>query len=224
MHALHEAINWIVTVVGHWGYPGIFVLMCLESTFVPIPSEVVMPPAGYLAATGQMNIYVAILMGTLGSMAGASINYVLAVVLGRPLLLRYGKYVLCPPHKFEKVERFFLAHGEIGTFTGRLVLGVRHFISFPAGLARMRISHFLLLTGLGSAIWCAILALLGYWIGRASRNMTAEEMHALFMKHGKLAGVAATAVCAGILAVYVWRHKRKQAAVARASGAAPDAR
>jgi membrane protein DedA with SNARE-associated domain len=211
MHQLHQFIEWIVQVVGHWGYPGIFVLMCLESTVVPVPSELVLPPAGYLASQGQMNIFVAVLMGTLGSMAGASINYGAAVWLGRPFLLRYGKYFLCPPHKFEKVEQFFLRHGEIGTFTGRLILGIRHFISLPAGLARMKMSRFLFYTALGSAIWCGVLAALGFWIGRVSAGKTAEEMNELFQRHGKTAGVGATLLCVAIIAVYVYVHRRKQA-------------
>ena len=211
MEALHGFIDWIVAVVGHWGYAGIYILMTLESTFVPIPSEIVMPPAGYLAFQGEMNIYLAVLLGTLGSMTGATINYFLAVWLGRPFILRYGKYVLCPPHKFEKVEKFFLRHGEVGTFTGRLILGVRHFISVPAGLARMNMRRFLAFTFAGSAIWCGVLAVLGYWIGKASENLTAEEMTALFKSKGKLAGIIATAVCCVILVSYVAWHRRKSA-------------
>ena len=210
METLHGFVDWIVAVVGHWGYGGIYILMTLESTFVPIPSEIVMPPAGYLAFKGEMNIYLAVLMGTLGSMTGATINYFLAVWLGRPFILRYGKYVLCPPHKFEKVEKFFLRHGEVGTFTGRLMLGVRHFISVPAGLARMNMRRFLAFTCAGSAIWCGVLAILGYWIGKVSENLTAEEMTALFKSKGKLAGFIATAVCAIILVSYVAWHRRKQ--------------
>jgi membrane protein DedA with SNARE-associated domain len=129
MEMLHGFINWIVAVVGHWGYAGIYILMTLESTFVPIPSELILPPDGYLAFKGGMNIYLAVLAGTLGSMTGALINYFLAAFLGRPFILRYGKYVLCPPHKFEKVEKFFLQHGEVGTFTGRLIFGAPFYFS-----------------------------------------------------------------------------------------------
>jgi len=210
MEMLHGFINWIVTVVGHWGYAGIFILMTLESTFVPIPSELVMPPAGYLAFKGGMNIYLAVLAGTLGSMTGALINYFLAAFLGRPFILRYGKYVLCPPHKFEKVEKFFLQHGEVGTFTGRLIFGVRHFISVPAGLAHMNMRHFLILTCAGSAIWCGVLAVIGYWLGKVSVNLSAAEMDALFKANGKLAGVIATAACFIILTSYAVWHRRKQ--------------
>lgn len=205
MEHLQGFIDWIVAVVGHWGYPGIFVMMCLESTFVPLPSELVMPPAGYLATLPStdphhMNIVVAILMGGLGSMAGASINYGLALWLGRPFFMKFGKYLLCPPDKFAKVERFFLTHGEIGTFTGRLILGVRHFISFPAGLARMNLGRFLFYTGLGSGLWCAILAVIGYVVGRNKE---------LVYKYSKQAGLAVTIACLAMIAIYVYLHRRK---------------
>lgn len=211
MEMMHSFIIWIVNSIESLGYGGIYILMTLESTFVPIPSEIVMPPAGYLAYKGEMNIYIATLMGTLGSMTGATINYYLAVWLGRPLILRYGKYVLCPPHKFEKVEKFFLRHGEVGTFTGRLMLGVRHFISVPAGLARMNMRHFLAFTCAGSAIWCGILAVIGYWIGKASDNLTKDEMTALFKSNGKMAGLIATAACFIIIASYMAWYRWKKA-------------
>lgn len=216
MHLVHEWIQWLVELIVHWGYGGIFILMMLESTFVPVPSELVMPPAGYAAAMGHMNAFVAVLAGTLGSMAGASINYGLAVWLGRPFLLRFGKYILCPPHKFEKMEKFFLKHGEFGTFTGRLILGVRHFISFPAGLARMKMWHFLGYTALGSAIWCSILTAIGYYIGRESVGKSAAELAAMYTKYGKLAAYGAAVACFVMIAFYVWRHKRKAAADAAA--------
>lgn len=205
MEQLQAAIEWIVHVVSTWGYPGIFVMMCLESTFIPLPSELVMPPAGYLASLpvtdpNRMNVYVAVLMGTLGSMAGASINYGLALWLGRPFFQKFGKYLLCPPDKFAKVERFFLTHGEIGTFTGRLILGVRHFISFPAGLSRMNLARFLFYTGLGSGIWCAVLAAIGYLVGRNTE---------LVMRYSKQAGLAVTVACIAMIAIYVVRHRRK---------------
>lgn len=212
MHLIHEWIEWLVHLIVDWGYPGIFVLMMLESTFVPVPSELVMPPAGYAAAMGHMNGFIAVLMGTLGSMAGASINYGLAVLLGRPFLVKYGKYVLCPPHKFEKMEKFFLKHGEFGTFTGRLILGVRHFISFPAGLARMKMSHFLGYTAAGSAIWCAILTAIGWYIGKQSVGKTQEELAAMYVSYGKMAAYAAAVACILLIAGYVWRQKRRNAA------------
>lgn len=211
MHLVHEWIQWLVDLIVHWGYPGVFILMMLESTFVPVPSELVMPPAGYAAASGQMSAVIAVIVGTLGCMAGASINYALAIFLGRPFFMKFGKYLLCPPHKFEKMEKFFLTHGDFGTFTGRLILGVRHFISFPAGLAKMNYAKFLAYTAAGSAIWCAILTAIGFYIGKESVGKSAQELAEMYTKWGKLAAYGAAVACIVMIAVYVWRHKRKTA-------------
>ncbi len=108
---MHQLVQWLVDTIGHMGYPGIFLLMAMESSIIPVPSELVMPPAGYLAFQGKMNMPLAILCGTVGSLAGAYANYYASHYLGRPLILKYGKYVLIPPEKFEKVEQFFLKHG-----------------------------------------------------------------------------------------------------------------
>src|SRR3990172_1221937 len=134
---MHAFIGWLVDTIGAMGYPGIFLLMAMESSVIPVPSELVMPPAGYLAQQGKMNPYWAVFWGTVGSLAGAYANYFAAHHLGRPLVLRYGRYVGIGEHKFAKVERFFLEHGEISTFVGRLFPVVRHLISIPAGLAGM---------------------------------------------------------------------------------------
>src|SRR5512144_2207536 len=148
---MHAAIDWLVTTIGAMGYPGIFLLMAMESSVIPIPSELVMPPAGYLAQQGQMNMAVAILCGTLGSLVGAYANYFASHYLGRPLVLKYGRYVLIPPDKFQRVERFFLRHGEISTFIGRLLPVVRHLISIPAGLSGMNHLKFSFYTLAGAA-------------------------------------------------------------------------
>ena len=211
MELIHHLMQQLLDVIGHWGYAGIFVLMTLESTFVPVPSELVMPPAGFLAAAGQMNVFVAVLMGTLGSMAGASFNYGLAFFLGRPFFVKYGKFVLCPPHKFEKMEKFFITHGDFGTFTGRLMLGIRHFISFPAGLAKMNFAKFLGYTAAGSAIWCSILTAIGFYIGKASAGKTADELSEMYKHYGKLAAYGAVVVCIVLIVGYVWRQKQKKA-------------
>ena len=134
---MHDLINWLLNTMNAMGYPGIFVLMAMESSIIPVPSELVMPPAGYLAQQGKMNIWIAILMGTVGSLAGAYANYFTARWLGRPLVLKYGKYVWITEEKFAKVESFFLKHGEISTFIGRLLPVIRHLISIPAGIAGM---------------------------------------------------------------------------------------
>ena len=133
---MHAIIDWIVQTVGALGYFGIFFMMLLESSIFPLPSEVVMIPAGYLCAKGEMNTYIVIALGILGSIAGALLNYYLAVKLGRKLILKYGHYLLFSHEKLEKVELFFKQHDSFSTFTGRLIPVVRHYISFPAGLAR----------------------------------------------------------------------------------------
>ncbi|MEK7843517.1 MAG: DedA family protein, partial [Pseudomonadota bacterium] len=156
---MYEIIDWIVRTVGGLGYPGIFIMMFLESSFVPFPSEVVMIPAGYLAYKGEMNLVLAILAGTLGSLTGALFNYYLAVKLGRPFLLHYGKYVMFSEASLRKMEDFFARHGHISTFTGRLIPVVRQYISLPAGLARMNLAVFSFYTSLGAGIWVTILAL-----------------------------------------------------------------
>lgn len=162
---MYEIIDWIVNTVSTLGYPGVFILMLLESSFIPFPSEVIMVPAGYLAFKGEMHLLLVILCGTLGSLIGALINYFLAIKLGRLLLIRYGKFVLFKEETLSKMEDFFSRHGHISTFTGRLIPVIRQYISIPAGLARMNLPIFCFYTSLGAGIWVIILTLLGYYIG-----------------------------------------------------------
>lgn len=162
---LSTIINTIVDTVSTLGYLGIFLMMFLESSFFPFPSEVVMIPAGYLAYKGEMNIYLAIFFGILGSLAGALFNYFLAIKFGRAFLIKYGKYFFIKEETIEKMENFFKVHGHISTFSGRLIPAVRQYISFPAGLAKMNLFVFSIYTTLGAAIWVIILTLLGYFIG-----------------------------------------------------------
>lgn len=197
---MHEAVKWLVDTIGVMGYPGIFILMAMESSVIPIPSELVMPPAGYLAHLGKMNMTAAIICGTLGSLAGAYANYFAAHYLGRPLLLKYGKYVWITEEKFAKVETFFHKHGEISTFIGRLLPVVRHLISLPAGLAGMNHWKFSLYTLAGAALWCTVLTWIGYLIGK-------EE--ALIVRYSHHAVIGAVIFSAMLAAVYVWRHKRQ---------------
>lgn len=199
---LQTLINWLLATILKLGYPGIFLLMAMESSVIPLPSELVMPPAGYWAAEGKMNIVVAILCGTAGSLAGAYINYFAARYLGRPLLLKYGKYVWITEEKFAKVETFFHKHGEISTFIGRLLPVVRHLISLPAGLAGMHHWKFALYTLLGAGLWCTVLTLIGYVIG---------ENQELIIKHSHQAVIGVVIFSAALIAVYVRRHRRKNA-------------
>ena len=157
---MHEIVNFLVSTIGSMGYLGIFALMFLESSFVPFPSEIVMIPAGYLAFQGDMNLSLVVIAGILGSLAGAWFNYLLASKLGRRFLGR-----LLSQEKVDKLETFFENHGHISTFTGRLIPGVRQYISFPAGLAKMSPIKFSIYTTLGAGIWVIILTLLGYYLG-----------------------------------------------------------
>jgi membrane protein DedA with SNARE-associated domain len=197
---MHELINWLVLTIGALGYPGIFLLMAMESSVIPIPSELVMPPAGYLAQQGQMHMAVAILCGTLGSLVGAYVNYFAAHHLGRPLLLKYGKYVWITEEKFAKVEQYFKDHGEISTFIGRLLPVIRHLISLPAGLAGMNHLKFSLYTLFGAGLWVTVLTFIGYFIG-AERE--------LIYKYSHQALIGAVILSVAIIAVYVWNHRRK---------------
>jgi membrane protein DedA with SNARE-associated domain len=197
---MHELITWLVTTIGALGYPGIFILMAMESSVIPVPSELVMPPAGYLAQQGQMNAVIAILCGTAGSLVGAYVNYLTAHYLGRPLLLKYGKYVWITDEKFAKVERFFIDHGEVSTFVGRLLPVVRHLISLPAGLAGMNHLKFSLYTLAGAGIWVTILTYIGYFIGM-KRD--------LIMRYSNQALIGAILLSALIVAVYVYVHRKR---------------
>jgi len=162
---LHDIVDFIVQTVGSLGYIGIFIMMFLESSFFPFPSEVVMIPAGYLIFKGEMNIYIVLFCGIAGSLSGALFNYFLAVKFGRKFLVKYGKYFFISEETIIKMEVFFKSHGHISTFSGRLIPAVRQYISFPAGLARMNLATFSIYTTLGAAIWVVILTLLGYFLG-----------------------------------------------------------
>lgn len=162
----YSLVVWLSNTVGQWGYPGIVMLMALESSFFPFPSEVVIPPAAYLAAGGKMNIGMVVLCGTFGSLLGAVFNYWIARKFGRPFFVKYGRYLLVSPKSLEKADRFFERHGHISTFVGRLLPGIRQYISLPAGLARMNIFVFCVATVLGAGIWVSVLAGMGYWFGR----------------------------------------------------------
>ena len=162
---LENVVDFVLNTVEAWGYAGIFVMMFLESTFFPFPSEVAMVPAGYLAYQGKMNIFLAILSGALGSLFGALLNYYLARTYGRKLLIKYGKYFFIKEETISKMEIFFKEHGHISTFTGRLIPGIRQYISLPAGLSKMDVKEFSLYTILGAGIWVTILALIGYYVG-----------------------------------------------------------
>ena len=195
----HQFVVWLADTVGQLGYPGIVMLMALESSFFPFPSEVVIPPAAYLAASGKMNIGMIILCGTLGSLLGAVFNYWLALRLGRPFLEKHGRYLLISRRSLEKADLFFERHGHISTFVGRLLPGIRQYISLPAGLARMNMLTFCAATVLGAGIWVLVLAAMGYWFGRNEQ---------LVLQHLHWVTVALVFGCLGLVMIYWWKWRR----------------
>ena len=162
-------MNWISTLLGNLNYGTIFILMLLESTVIPVPSELVVAPAAYHAASGSLNVVLVVLFATIGADVGASINYFVALYVGRPVIYsfansRRGKMCLLNQEKVEKSERYFDEHGIVATLTGRLIPGIRHLISLPAGLARMNYWKFLLYTTIGAGAWHTILAVMGWYL------------------------------------------------------------
>jgi membrane protein DedA with SNARE-associated domain len=197
---VEAVVTYLVDTIGSLGYFGIFALMFLESSFFPFPSEVVMVPAGYLAFKGEMNLFIAIAMGILGSLAGALFNYFLALRLGRDLLKKYGKYIFIKPKTINKMDNFFYAHGPISTFTGRLIPGIRQYISLPAGLSKMPIVPFSIYTTLGAGIWVGILAMLGYYIG---------EHQELVKEYLKIIIISTLVILSIIIYLYIKRYKKR---------------
>jgi len=199
---LGELADIIINTVGDLGYFGIFIMMAIESSFIPFPSEIVMIPAGYLAYKGELNLVLVLLSGFGGSMIGAWINYFLAISLGRKFLYAYGRYFFMKAETLDKMETFFRRHGAVSTFTGRLIPGIRQLISIPAGLSKMSFSLFSLYTFLGAAIWTTILVFLGYFLGE-NESLISDYKHEL--------GYAVLAFVIIILCVYTYVYKRKQA-------------
>lgn len=155
----------ILGYIDRLGYFGIIALMFIESSFIPFPSEVVIPPAGYLVSRGKMELDLVIISGTLGSLLGAIFNYLIAAKLGRPFFERYGDKLLMDKKTLNKAEKFFLKHGGISTFLGRLLPGIRQYISLPAGFSKMPFLSFCFFTTLGAGIWVTILTIMGYYFG-----------------------------------------------------------
>ena len=174
---LERFIDWLLKTLLDLGYPGIIALMAMESSILPVPSELVMPPAGYWAAKGQLSFTIALVCGVVGSIIGALANYYGAQLIGRPLIQRYGKYVLLSEKNLLRSEKFFAEHGEISTLIGRLFPVIRHLISIPAGLHRMPLPKFILYTAVGAAVWCAILTWIGYFLGQHEGVLRTEEIH-----------------------------------------------
>ncbi|HEG2580915.1 TPA: DedA family protein [Campylobacter lari] len=198
---LGDIIDFLLTLAKDWGYWGIIFLMFVESSFFPFPSEVVMIPAGYLAHQNELNFWLCLLCGTFGALLGALLNYYLCYFLGREVLLKICKYFGVNEAKFAQFEAFFNKHGEISTFSGRLIPGLRQYISLPAGLARMNLKKFIFYTSLGAGIWCLILLILGYVLGK-NEDLIKEYLHFVI--------IACIIFATMIVVIYIYIQKRKK--------------
>lgn len=204
---LAELITWLVETISQLGYPGIVLLMAIESSVFPLPSEIVMPPAGVLVAQGRMSGVLVIIAGTVGSILGALGNYALAVWLGRPLLHRYSRYFLVREASLDRAEAFFLRHGEISTFVSRLLPVLRHLGSLPAGLARMHLGRFVAYTALGAAVWCSVLTWVGWYLGKHAASLQNED----FQRYSTRAVLIMLPLLAVIVGIYAWTRRKAAA-------------
>lgn len=206
----------ISTLLANLNYGTIFILMLLESTVIPVPSELVVAPAAYHAAAGNIDIWLVILFATLGADAGASINYVAGWLLGRPVIWRFadsklGKLCMLSHEKIEKSEAYFNDHGLVATITGRLIPGIRHLISIPAGLAKMTYWKFLLYTTIGAGAWNCILAALGWYLHTI---VPEDQLHDKILEYGEyikltVIGLVAIAVVYFVAKWYLKKRNRK---------------
>lgn len=210
-------MEWITTLLEQLNYGTIFFLMLLESTVVPVPSELVVAPAAYHAAAGNMNIALVIIAATIGADAGASINYAAGYYLGRPLIYKFanskwGKMCLLNQHKVEVSEKYFYDHGVTATLTGRLLPGIRHLISIPAGLSKMNYWKFLFYTTIGAGAWHCILAAMGWYMHSVvpADRLQDEIMH--YGEYIKLGLIAIMLIAAVVLLAryYVKRKSTRQ--------------
>ncbi len=208
-------MNFLTSLLSNLNYGTIFFLMMLESTVVPVPSEFVVTPAAYHAASGQLDVWLVILSATLGANLGATVNYVVALYVGRPVIYRFansrwGKMCLLNQEKVEKSERYFDEHGIVATLTGRLIPGIRHLISIPAGLARMNYWKFLLYTTIGAGVWHSILAALGWYLHAIVPEDQLDEKITEYAEYIKLIilGLVALAVVYFVIKTFAKRRQK----------------
>ena len=207
-----QSIPFIAWCLEHLNYWVITLLMAIESSFIPFPSEVVVPPAAYLAASnGNLNVVLVVVCATFGALIGALINYVLALYLGRPLVYKFansrvGHMCLIDEEKVRMAEEYFDRHGAIGTFVGRLVPAVRQLISIPAGLARMGLGRFVFYTSLGAGLWNSVLAAIGYYLASVvpyEQLDSAVEHYAVYLK------IAMLVLGAAVLVFLIYKGTKK---------------
>lgn len=207
-----ESLGLIQWCLEHLNYWTITLLMTIESSFIPFPSEVVVPPAAYKAAAGELNVVLVVVFATLGADLGALINYYLARWIGRPIIYRFaesriGHMLLLDKAKVKKAEKYFDDHGVISTFVGRLVPAVRQLISIPAGLAKMKLSTFLLFTTLGAGLWNTILAAIGYYLHSV---VPQDELMAQVLKYSKELSYVFIVLGVGIVLFFVYKGMKKK--------------
>jgi membrane protein DedA with SNARE-associated domain len=208
---LHNLIAWYFQQTLELGYVGVAAMMALESTIVPIPSEVIIPPAAYWASQGKMSYAGVVLAGTIGSVVGAVVMYLASKYLGRPLLMRYGKYVRITPDKIEASERFVARYQTGGIFFARLLPVVRHLIGIPAGLVRMPLGSYVLMTAIGSALWCTVLTWFGAVVLGDQPDLIGDPDAVLKILKAKSLVIGAGVLVLAVAYVLVVRMTRKDA-------------
>jgi len=204
MDIIHQTMELLANYINQIGYIGIFIGMFLESTLVPIPSEIIMIPAGLAASTNSMNLFLVILFGVSGNVLGAGFSYIVAQKVGRPVIVKIGKYFFVKESTIIKIEDYFQEHGPISVFIGRLLVGFRHFISIPAGLANMDLKKFYFYTSAGSLIWTTILTMVGYLVGKN------EELIIQYLREITIITVLMIVVT---LVIYIVIKRRKRARI-----------
>lgn len=205
-----QSIPFIAWCLSHLNYWVITLLMAIESSFIPFPSEIVVPPAAYQAAHGDKNVFLVIFFATLGALIGAVINYAIAYYLGRPIIYKFansriGHMCLIDEHKVHVAEKYFDDHGAVGTIIGRLIPAVRQLISIPAGLARMQFSKFMLYTFIGAGLWNTILAAIGYSLASVVRP---EELDATVAMYESPIKIAMVVLGIAIVAYLIWKGRK----------------
>ncbi|MGN0068273.1 MAG: DedA family protein [Prevotella sp.] len=205
-------MNWISSLLGNLNYGTVFFLMLLESTVIPVPSELVVAPAAYHAAAGNIDVFLVILFATIGADCGATINYVCGYYLGRPIIYRFanskwGKMCLLNQEKVEKSERYFDNHGMVATITGRLLPGIRHLISIPAGLAKMNYWKFLLYTTIGAGAWNCILAAMGWYLHAV---VPEDQLNDKILEYGEYIKWGLVGIVLAVALFFVARHYLKK--------------
>lgn len=201
MEWIHELIEWLVEFTDRLGYGGLLIMTFLEATIFPLPAEATMIPVGYLVEQGEMGLVRSLIISTIGTVGGSYFNYWLAQKYGRGMFIRYGRYFLMDEAKLARFEHFFANHGAISTFTGRVMPGLRHYISLPAGLANMDLKKFLFYSGLGGFVCSAMLIMIGWFIGA---NQAVAKHYLPLIKLAIL-----FTLLAGI-GIYIWRHYWKK--------------